>query len=1258
MNLHAVRRHRAVAKTGAFAIAVMATVSLFATDTQNAAPCGWCYAAGRDGERVYIPLESTEVVLDVKPGLMEAQVIQTFTNRSDAALEAIYAYPLPHDATLTSFELRFRDRVITSIVREKTQARADYEAAKVEGRKAALLEQHDATLFSTSVANFLPGETVEIVIRFIQPLRLAAGSLEVRFPMVSGDKYFPAATQPGTAGAAAPNPARVPRDLLAQKHVYAFDVEVAGLPVQAVESPSHRIQVENCGGDRRRVALAEEVTVPDRDFLLRIALRASASIEPTLVTQHTQTGDYGLLAVFPPATRSASAGMVRGRDILFLLDRSGSMQGSRLDGAKLGLETCLKALFPEDRFCIEVFADSFQFHGGGWTQASPQAVSDAVAYVRRINVGGGTEMQPAIEAGLRFFEAGDRDQVLILLTDGDVGNPDSLLTRIEANIGHVRLFTLGIGSAPNAALLNKVAELGRGQARFIGDAAAIERELADLFLTLDAPVLTCMRLTLLDSAGQVMEHAAFPAVLPDAFVGRPVETVFRTTAGVPARVVMEAVEGGRPVRHELPLLPTPLRGDGLEKQFGRRWYAAQEDMARRAGIESVRAEIRGEMLQTALEFGLVTPLTSRVAVEQQISRDPNAPLRTQNVAQYVPADHVGAGGGAGSEGGGGIIRIGPDGEEVIELSPFCVDTEAGDGTYATSSLAGTRLRTDLRDVASAISVITADFLRDVAPTALEQVLPYAMLPEQDPELARTGVDTGLLDGLPIATVVDRNTVRRVALQSSGPAWTDISQAQSGGPARNAFTVRAGDEGLLTASLESSCPLDASGRAAALAIVSWARLGQEQTSAFFDARTSFGEDRLRGSMQWRDLRGYGGMRMARAMFEHKLSDAIVVEATGAWHQLTRDDPRQFRLGSATTHYDGLGFFNLDQLTDETRRLEDVFARVQVLANMRGRLAHAASVRASWHRRWADWAGDVADGFRASRCDSASIDAFYRVTFAEGVVGVETFFGAADHRTPLQTVEQQRTRTMSAGFFSNVTSNLTVFGNWTQAEMLPWLSGGRFALVDGRLAPIAAEIEQRDGVELGLRGHGWNGVFSGQICFFRETICGSTYRDWDWEQAHPLGGVVDGNGGEVRSAVAYDPWRAFARHGFTGSLDLNPTRSITATASAYVDAKDAGPVRGGNRRASLAVRYEIREGVAKGLIAGFGLSRRNAMTFNDGFSLPGGSRVDALLAYRRRNHGGHETLLQVNVLNLAGRAWKPTRFAPDRGRQLVLSIVREF
>jgi Ca-activated chloride channel family protein len=244
-------------------------------------------------------------------------------------------------------------------------------------------------------------------------------------------------------------------------------------------------------------------------------------------------------------------------------------------------------------------------------------------------------MQPALAASLAKFESNGRDQILVFLTDGEVGNTDSLLNLIERSIGRVRLFPFGIGGVPNAALIQKMAERGNGQARFITNDGEVERELTDLFATLDAPVLTDVRLSLVDVQGGAIEYASFPERLPDVFLGRPLQSVFRWKQGMPAGAVINGQENGRAVQYRIALNPTAMRGDGLEKEFGRRLYDDTAILLRRATTEVERAMVRKEMLDTALQFQLVTELTSRVAADLQVARAPGAPLVSQHVGQYA-----------------------------------------------------------------------------------------------------------------------------------------------------------------------------------------------------------------------------------------------------------------------------------------------------------------------------------------------------------------------------------------------------------------------------------------------------------------------------------------------------------------------------------------------------------------------------------------------------------------------------------------------
>lgn len=1222
---------------------------LFAVSTDPTSPCGLCYANGADGERIVVPLESTEVLLEVQPGLLEAQITQTFTNRTETALEATYLYPLPSEATLTQFEVHFRDRVIQSVVREKKQARVEYETAKAEGKKAALLEQHDPALFSTAVANFLPGETVRVVIRFIQPVALTATAAEVRFPMTTGAKYFPATSVPGAPGTAAPTPAKVDASSVSSHHYYAFDVLVSGFPASSIESASHRIRVEELPGGRRRVGLAEEITIPDRDFLLRIEPRVVGEPASTVVTQRAGSGSYGMFTVFPPRARQLSGRAALGRDVLFLLDRSGSMNGARLTSAKLGLQGCLSLLETADCFQIVVFDDTHSFYKSTWTPANPAAVAEADTYVGQLQTGGGTEMQPALEAALDFFatKRSEREQIVVFLTDGDVGNAGDLLKLLEAKIGSTRLFTFGIGSAPNAFLIGKMAELGRGQARFINDDKAIARELSELFETLATPVLTGLRLTLVDANDSPVAATVFPRTLRDVFMARPVQAVFAADGAAPVAVLLEAQRDGEIVQVRLPLEGSETRGDGVAKHFGRMLYADLEAQQRAAGIGSAEgAALEQRKLEAALSFQLVTELTSRVAVDRTIARAPDAALVSTTVAQYGAADQPVA-----SPTGAAVA---PE-EEVIVLSPFEVAADSTSGYCAATTLAGTRLRTELHDIGSAVSVVTAELLKDIGTKRLEEVLPYTNEPMENPAFAHTGVDAGLLNGLPIATVVDFNTVERITVQPVGPTWTELSQIRASYRRERTLEAGIGDGCAANAKLLAA-GTGGDDRWAGLAVLSYLRDEHSRWSALLSGRHQFGVGEVEAGAQWRELSGYGRLGLGTATLQLHNDVGTQLRLQAAWHRLDRDDPLQFRRDSATARYDGLGFYNLDLLTAPARKIEDGIVQADVGGSTKawGRQIWNASLR--WHRQTPDFVWQVPVATPVLARDTVQFTAGDQLSTADNKVRLNAHFGWAQQRTQGETEGTRQTLKWAGGANWELGRGLIVFAEAGHEEVLPLVPSGVLRAGSAGWASVSLPVERRRSVQLGGRVELMDGKITGSISVFRERVTNLAYRDWAWEMDHPEA-LLDG-GREWVSPIRYGVSDAFARAGWRTEWNVQPLRNLTATVRWYEDFKNQGPVAGGNHRGSFLMRYDFDRGWMKGFSLGGGFDYRNAVRFGDGVALAGGVNWNLLFGYEVRLFGPERTKVQLTLRNFGGNEYQPTRFSHDRGRQLLLRVSQEF
>lgn len=1199
-------------------------------------PAGLCYAATAEGGRIVVPLEYTEVVLDITPGLMEAEVTQVFTNRTETALEATYLYPLPPGATITSFELRLGDRVIRSVVREKQQAKAEYEVAKAEGKKAALLAQHDPSLFSTAVANFLPGETVHIVLKFIQPVALRPDASEVRFPMVTGQKYFPADAAPVAKG----NADVAPERSVAAGHVYAFDVLVSGFPVEEITSSSHHIRVESTPAGSYRVSLVDEISVPDRDFVLNIATKPARGAQATIITQAGPTGQHGLLTVFAPTRQQAANPAPGGRDFLFLIDHSGSMGDTRMASARLGVQGCLLNLAVEDRFQIVIFDSKHEFYQPEWIQATPAAVAEAVLWVEKVQSNSGTEMQPALNASLDFIQRGGapaRPNHIVFLTDGDVGNEGALITLLESRIGQTRLFTFGVGSAPNSYLIQKMAEAGRGLARFVADDAGVAREMADLFASLAAPVWTDLRLNLLDEAGAPMAGMLLPRQLSDVFAGQSIQATFHTGNLTPAAVVIEAQEAGGPVRLRLPVAAT-VRGDGLARLFGHKLHEEQESLLRRAATDEQRTAVRAEMLRIALSYQLVTEQTSRVAIDRVVARTPGAPLRTANVAQQASAGDQ-------------------DGDDVVVLSPFDVSAGDDNGYTSATAVSGSRLNTTLCDIGSSVTVVTSQFLSDIAVGARqEELLSYLRQPDSDVAGGPRGNFAASLDSLPLVSLGDPTFIDTITVQPVHRNRLLVTQSRAVAKNRATLSARVGDEGYSAVTLDASAILQKDKTLTGRAIITHTRQEKAQTGALVDVRKNLGDHVARGSLQWQRFAGYGSARLLKASFGREGSDRFSYGATVAWHEIRRTDAAQFGLGSPDATYDNLGFLNPDLLTAPTRRLKDTVAQMVFYSQLpieTGR--HTVSLVGTWHRQESDWRAPETAGAR--RQDNTGVELWWQSSTDDRKGALEASLDLTALRTPGHTVASRRTRAASIMASWELLAGLRLFGRYTDEEFAPWLATGRYRLNGGRWLAVSPEQAGSRGGQLGLRWTAADGRLVAETAIFRENLRDSSYRDWAWELAHLANGREVLPNGDLRDAFSYATWPELQREGWTGDISLQPIRALRSTLKWSVDWKNSGPYIGGNRRASVVAAYTFQEGRFKGLTAGGGLNARNTLRFNDGYRLRGAVSWDLFLTYEYRL-GGRRLSTQLNMVNLNGAPAQLTRFSPDHGRRLTLSQKVEF
>ncbi len=584
------------------------------------------------GGWVPVPLVGTEVSIRVTGPIVRARVVQRFANPTDRWLEGVYVFPLPAQAAVDRMRLMVGDRVLEGQVQEKAQARETYERARRDGRRASLVEQSRPNVFTTAVANLGPGETAEVEIEYQEVLRLADGRYRMRFPTVVAPRFEPGATAWGPPPAASgPGLLRISDPPVAQPPVrhpadgpvqpIRFEVFLdPGFPLSSVESPSHAVFVEPLAGGVQRVLSRD---VADRDFVLDWVPAAGAAPRVAIFAEPLDGEVYVLLVVLPP---SPSTTTDLSREVVFVVDTSGSMGGPALDQARRALLQALDGLEARDAFNVIRFDSHTRPLYETSQPADARRLKEARDWVRGLRARGGTHMLPALR---RAFETdrglGDVRQV-VFLTDGSVGTEAALFGLIESDLGRSRLFSVGVGTAPNGHLLTRAARHGRGTHTFIASPEEVAARMGALLRKLERPVLGDVRV------GWNAPAEAWPAQIPDLYAEEPLVLTARLphTGGA---VTLEGRLGALPWRASFPLEPAEGRR-GIAALWARRKIAAlMEGLATGADRERVRAAV----VEVALRHHLVSTYTSLVAVDVTPVRPSREGLASSDVPANLPA---------------------------------------------------------------------------------------------------------------------------------------------------------------------------------------------------------------------------------------------------------------------------------------------------------------------------------------------------------------------------------------------------------------------------------------------------------------------------------------------------------------------------------------------------------------------------------------------------------------------------------------------
>lgn len=591
-----------------------------------------------DGDTLVFPTLKTDINADIQGDLATVTVQQTFENPLNTALNVTYLFPLNKEAAVYKMVMEVGDEVIRAQIKKVEDAQATFDQAKREGKSAALLKQQRPNMFTQDIANLMPGLPIKVTLHYVQTVPKVDNAYKLVIPLIVGPRF-----QPPHAGIAPSADNNVPQDkqttqfgkweleaLPAYPPVKGLDIPEtldaervaiqihlnAGMPIQQAYSRTHKLDTQTTGENQRTIRLAKGRVIDNQDFVLRYSLGGNNNQAGLLAYQGEQQGFFSLL-IEPPALPQAN--QITPREMVFVLDCSGSMSGLPLDASKAFMREALRTLRPTDTFRIIRFSESATEFSRVPLLATPQNIQRGIRYTDRLHGSGGTMMTEGIKQALSVPVPEGSVRLITFLTDGYIGNEYEILSMIKRLIGEARLFALGVGTGLNRFLLSEMGHVGRGFTRYMDPTEEVQTVAKELAQRLQSPVLTDITVDWGDlQPTQVMPHS-----IRDLFAGQSIRIQGRYAK--PGRYVIKVK--GR-VSGRAATLPLEIRlperseqGEAIALIWAR--SAIKDKMRLLNTPESMRSvrvsdnDLKRQVTQLGLDFSLVTQWTAFVAVSKK-----------------------------------------------------------------------------------------------------------------------------------------------------------------------------------------------------------------------------------------------------------------------------------------------------------------------------------------------------------------------------------------------------------------------------------------------------------------------------------------------------------------------------------------------------------------------------------------------------------------------------------------------------------------
>ncbi len=599
---------------------------------------------GEEGVIGDLPLEHTSVEITVSGNLQRATVRQIYGNPMDEPIEAVYVFPLPQSGAVDRMDMWIGDRLVHGEIHQRELARQIYEDALESGQTASLLEQERPNIFTQSVGNILPGDSITVEISYVAPVEYDEGVYELVFPMVVGPRFIPGTpTGQSDRGWAdptdeVPDADRITPPVVPEGTRAGYDIDLSvkvdpGVNVLELESLNHDISKFRVAGVAY-VELAEAEEIPNRDFVLRYRT-AGESIQTGILAHNGDLGGHFMMVLQPDADVPVEE--ITPKEMFFVVDCSGSMSGQPMEVAKETVRQFVSGMNPDDSFQIIRFSETASGMARHPLENTEENVERGVRYINSLSGGGGTMMIEGIRAAVGYPEDPERMRFVIFLTDGYIGNEGQILGELQQTLGsRTRLFSVGVGSSPNRYLIEGLAEEGRGHAYFVGLGEDPSDAVSSIYRKINDPYLVGIEM---DWNGlDVMD--VYPEKIPDLYAGQPLVLVGRYGEAGSGEVTVSGTIAGEEWSQSMHVeLPAEREAhDVIQNLWARKRIHELNRMMYNPSGYSITdtGELVQEITDTALDYQIMSRYTAFVAVSEEIRVDAEGRPVTVEVPVNMP----------------------------------------------------------------------------------------------------------------------------------------------------------------------------------------------------------------------------------------------------------------------------------------------------------------------------------------------------------------------------------------------------------------------------------------------------------------------------------------------------------------------------------------------------------------------------------------------------------------------------------------------